>query len=448
MGDLGSLVMSTCARMAFLALVLCSCSPDPRGPSVVIVVFDTFRADHVSGSGYARETTPVLDSLSRSGTSWTSFRSQSSWTLPAFASILTGLTPREHMAGRREGTFYGLDPSLTTMQRFFGNAGYRTAAFFNVLFLSEDFGFHVGFDHFDCAGLTDRTAMRNAGETTDAFLAWLDEQPSDAPFLAIVHFYDPHMPYGPPAPWDTLFTVPGYEGPYDSSWGRVPELMGVNEGTDSIPADGLENLVALYDGEIAYSDAQLGRLLAGIREQGIAGSTVIVVTGDHGEEFLDHGGMEHGMNLFEETVRVPLSISGPGVPSGTRDALPASQIDILPTLAGLCGMEAPADLPGRDLLGTPSASPRAVCASGILWAPGDEASCTLSGRKVIYDTATAGSVMFDLEADPGEQHPLQPDSLLLAEALFYWATPPRGSPAIVDFAETVDRTLRDLGYIR
>ena len=428
--------------------LLCACGSASRGPNVVLVVIDTFRADHVSSMGYGRATTPVLDSLAMSGGCWTDFRAQSSWTLPAFATILTGLTPREHMAGRRDGIFYGLDPALPTMQRMFGDAGYNTAAFLNVIFLNEDFGFHVGFDTFDCAGVSDRSSQRRAGETVDLFLAWLDRTAGEGSFFAVVHFYDPHMPYDPPAPYSEMFTDPGYAGPCDSAWGTVPQLLAVNEGIDTLPADGLDNLTALYDGEIAYSDAQLGRLLAGLRERGLAGCTVVAVTGDHGEEFLEHGSIEHGVSLYEEAVRVPLVISGPGVLVGaSADA--ASQVDILPTLAALCGLEPPPGPAGIDLMSAGGAPvDRRVFASGVLWRDADLASCTSSGRKTIYDTGSGGSETFDLASDPGEVSPTGTDSLLLSEALTYWATPAAGAPSAVDFAETVGRALRDLGYIR
>lgn len=441
------------AGILVFLLPACGCGRAPAGPNVVLIVIDTFRADHTSFFGYYRETTPVLDSLAAAGASWTTFRSQSSWTLPAFASILTGLTPREHLAGRRDGVFYGLDPDIPTIQRLFGNGGYRTAGFLNVVFLNEDFGFHVGFDHFDCSRFTSRASLRRAGETVDAFLGWLDGLDRDSgPFLALIHFYDPHMPYDPPYPYSDLFTDPGYEGSCDSSWGMVSELMAVNSGTDSIPADGLENLVGLYDGELAYSDAQLGRLLGGIRDRGLGSATVVVVTGDHGEEFLDHGGIEHGRNLFEETLRVPLVMTGPGVPALSFDE-PASQIDILPTLTALCGLDTPEGLTGRNLLtanddDTEIPDLAAVHASGVLWAEGERASSVLGGRKAILDTVTGAVEVFDLSADPGEEYPMPPDSVLLGEVLTYWATPAAGAPGVVNFAETVDRALRDLGYIR
>jgi arylsulfatase A-like enzyme len=424
--------------------VLAGCGGSGDRPSVVLVVIDTFRADHAGFEGYSRPLTPSLDSLARSGACYTGFHAQSSWTLPAIATMMTGLPPRIHAAGRRDGLFYGIDPSLPTMAEIFNDAGYRTAAFFNVIFLGEDFGFHAGFDHFDCRGFANRAAVRRAGETVDAFLGWLDAGAGGGPFLAVIHFYDPHLPYDPPAPWSGMFTDPSYDGPCDSAWGTVTQLMMVNEGTDTLSRADLDNLMALYDGELAYADAQLGRLLSALRARGLSGSTVVLVTADHGEEFLEHGRVEHGNNLFEETTRVPMVLAGPGVPPGTRTEA-CSQMDILPTLASLCGVEAP-PLPGAVLTDTPAR--RLVYASGVLWRDDDMASCTDGAVKVIWDAGADSAAAWDLEADPLETSPSAPDPALLDSVLAYWASPPAAGPSPVRFAETVERSLRDLGYIR
>lgn len=423
------------------------CGGQRERPDALLIIIDTFRADHAGFMGCERETTPSLDSLAAAGTVWTDFHAQSSWTLPAVTSIMTGLTPRQHMAGRRDGTFFGLDPQIPTLQRTFRTDGYETAAFFNVIFLNEDFGFHHDFDLFDCRGFTNRAATRGAGETVDAFLSWLDSRDGGRPFLAIVHFYDPHMPYAPPSPWDSLFTDPSYDGPFDSSWGGVTQLMAVNSGQDTIDPAGLQNLLDLYDGEIAYTDAQIGRMLEGLRQRGLGGRTVVFVTADHGEEFLEHGRVEHGNNLFEETVHVPLVASGPGIPVAVRNDGLHSQVDIMPAMLALCGLEAPGGLPGAGLL-EGSTGPARVHASGVLWRDADLASGISEARKVVWDSGTGEASMFDLEADPTETDPLLPDSVLLGYTLSYWAEPAVGHPEAVAFAETVGRALRDLGYIR
>lgn len=433
--------------LAGLSLLAVGCRGVSKGPSVLIVVFDTTRADHLSCYGYGRATTPTIDSLAACGTLWARCQAASSWTLPSFAAILTGLPPRMSGAGWRDGVFYGVAPELPSLQGILRSEGWNTAAFYNVLFLNEDFGFHRDFDTFDCMGFANAGSLRRADSTASAFLEWLDRS-SGEPFFAVVHFYDPHTRYDPPGEWARLFTDSAYEGPYDSTWGGVRDLMSANSGSDTIPAEGLQNLIGLYDGEIAFSDAALASMTRGLRERGLAGNTVVIVLADHGEEFLEHGMVEHGNNLFQQSLHVPLVICGPGVPIGIVDSTLCSHIDIFPTVAGLCGLGVPEDLPGLDLLADEQHSARSVPSSGVLWRETDQA-CVVDGmKKLIWDPQTASAVVFDLGMDPGETSPAEPDSAGMAEVLDYWTTPQIGHPTAVNFGETVRSALRDLGYIR
>jgi arylsulfatase A-like enzyme len=224
--------------------------------------------------------------------------------------------------------------------------------------------------------------------------------------------------------------------------------MGVNSGEYPIPPDGLENLEGLYDGEIAFSDHALGIIARGLRDRGLEGSTVIFVLADHGEEFMEHGMVEHGNNLFNESLHVPLVACGPGIPAGAVDSILCSHIDIFPTIAGLCGIDPPEGLPGCDLLAGGPPVDRWVPSSGILWRETDMACVTDGSRKIVWDPADASAVLYDLRSDPGETIPLRPDSNETAEVLYYWSSPQAGHPAAVNFGETVRSTLRDLGYIR
>jgi len=429
---------------------LAGCGPDPRGAggrNVILVIIDTMRADRLGSSGYPRNLTPTLDSLAASGTLFTRAQSQSSWTLPAVASVLTGLTPRQHGAVRTGGTTCGLAPGLPTLHGMLHERGWETGAFLNVLFLNEDFGFHRGFDHFDCQGVTNRYSMRDAAATVDSVLSWLGGLEPGTPFLAVVHFYDPHIPYAPPPPFDTLFTDPAYSGPCGPEWGSVLQLNAVNGGDSTLAPEGLENLIALYDGEIAFTDREAGRLLGWLRSSGLADSTIVVVVGDHGEEFLEHDGIEHGRTFFQEICAVPLILSGPGIPRGAVVDDPASQIDIAPTILALLGLVPDAAQQGRDLLGPEP--PRDIHASNLLWCETQEVSTLRDGMKLIWRTDGSGWRMYDLTSDPMELDPLPTvDSLLLESAEYYWATPPLLTPPIVPFEESMDRQLRDLGYIR
>lgn len=435
---------------AALALAVASCGggrEQAGRPSFLLILVDTFRADHAGCYGYERPTTPVLDSLAASGTRFAAFQSQSSWTLPAMTSLLTGLTVREHRTGRRGPEFYGIDTGVPYLPHILQRAGYATGAFFNVVYMDADFGFHRGFDHFDCQGFASRLSLRRADQTVDDCMEWMDGLPPGQPFLAAVHFYDPHISYNPPEPYDTLFADPAYRGPYGPEWGEITQLKAVNRGDSTIPPQGLCNLVGLYDGELAFTDAHMGRLLAYLRERGLDSTTVVVVTADHGEEFADHGGVEHGHTLYQELLSVPMVISGPGVPSGRVVEETSSSIDLLPTVIGMLDMEVPAVCGGTDLLDGPPGG-RPVPSSGTLWAEGELACCVADGRKVIWDAEADSAVGYDLASDPAEARPVEPDSALLEAVMEYWATPPVGSPERVDYSAAVDRTLRDLGYIR
>lgn len=426
----------------FLGLLACG-EPAVRRPNVLVILVDTIRADHVGCMGYHRNTTPVIDSLAAVGTLFTACQGQSSWTLPAMTTILSGLNAREHGAGRRYDALYGVSASIPWMPHIFKNEGYETGAFFNVLFMGSDFGFHRGFDHFDCPAPAPGGQPRNAGDTADAFLRWLDDVPADRPFFAAVHFFDPHIPYSPPEPWNGMFTDPGYEGVYSEAWGGVSELNAVHFGRDTIPPDGLANLIALYDGEIAYTDMQIGRLAGGLRAKGLSENTLIVVVGDHGEEFMEHGGMDHGRTLYQEICHVPLVFCGPGVPRGETVHTLVAQLNIMPTVLDLCGIATP----GQSLF-SPGFAAVPVPAGDVLWREGDLASLVFEGKKLIWGVDEDFTEQYDLSVDPGETVSLPPDSVMLSDLEWYFGTPALAEAPFVDVEGSIRQNLRDLGYIR
>ncbi|MBN1433715.1 sulfatase [Candidatus Fermentibacterales bacterium] len=436
------------ALLAALLLLASSCGVGtaPGSPNLLLVLIDTLRADHLGCYGYERNTTPCLDSLAAAGLRFERVHGSSSWTLPAMSTILTGLPPREHGAGRRDGAFYGLSSGIPGMARILHASGYSTAAFFNVVFMSEDFGFHVGFDHFDCRGFAGPESYRDARGTVDDAIEWLREQ-GPSPFFLAVHFYDPHITYDPPAPFDTLFTDPGYSGEYGPQWGESAEIEAVNAGEIALPDDGLRNLIDLYDGEIAFTDHEISRLLSFLRGSGLSGNTVVIVAADHGEEFLEHGMLEHGSNLYQTSISVPLLISGQGIPVGEVERAAVSHVDILPTVIALTGGEAPEGLEGCNLLGEVRAD-RFLVSSGVLWGESDLVSVRRNDSKIIWRPGEASAEAYDLAGDAGEFSSLMADSLLLEHAMSYWATPFAVTPPQVYFGESAARALRDLGYIR
>jgi arylsulfatase A-like enzyme len=421
-----------------------------ENPDIILILIDTIRADHLSINGYFRETTPVLDSLAASGTIWSRVQGQSSWTLPAMASIMTGLSQRAHGAGYIDDLFYGIDPALPTIPLMIKRgARYQTAAFYNVIFMNEDFGFHQGFDHFDCQGFVGNASLRNAAETVDDYLEWYDaERDPSKPLFSAIHFFDPHLPYCPPQPWDTLYSDPKADSLFNKFWGGRDDVYALNHGLVEMDSSRLEIMVGLYDAELAYTDNEIGRLISELRERNSLENTVFVVIGDHGEELLDHNGFGHGHTLYQELLNVPLIISGTGIPVGVNREV-AAQVDILPTILGIPDLDIPIWADGRDLLRPDSIrTVRYIQASNLIWATPDLAAVRLENSVVIGNPQYTDPVLYDLGTDPGEHNPLVPDREISNHFYYYWSLPPKGHPEAVPFRRSMERALQGLGYVR
>ncbi len=421
---------------ALLALMMAGCGASgPARPNVVLVIIDTLRADHLGCYGYRRDTSPGLDSLAESGTLWSRVQGQSSWTLPAVTSVLNGLSPRAHGARLNvsERTMWMASPRVPTAVTLLGDAGYRTLGLFNVVLLSESMGFHRGFDRFSCHP----QGHGMAGSSVDRAISWIEEEEGrDEPFLLVLHLFDPHSPYDPPRPWDTLYAE---SATGDTAWSFTPQ--GAVADTSH-----RERLESLYDGEIAWTDSQLSRLWASIRRLGLEDETLVLVTADHGEEFLEHGYVEHGRTLYQEITRVPMIASGPGVPADSVCDWVASHLDILPTILAAAESDAPDGLRGRDLLSGAPAGGRRLPASGLNTGPPFRMSAIRSGsRKVIWVPSADSAAMYDLDSDPLEQAPLPPEPSLMRGVEDYWATPCIHPPVRSEM--DVAPALRDLGYL-
>ena len=347
------------------------------------------------------------------------------------------------MAGNRSGIDYGLDPELQNIATLLKEEGYVTLGFVNVVLLNPDFGFANGFDHYAfCADGNGRAA-----ETVSEVLEWLHENRGNpGPLLIVMHLFDVHAPYDPPGPFDRRFSESGAEGV--TGWE-------IEEGELLNPED-RDHLLDMYDGEISWVDSELGRFFAELRSRGLSGNTLIIVTSDHGEEFLEHGRWGHGHDLYQEQLHVPLIITGPGIPGGVVDSTLAAQIDILPTVMGFAGLPTPPEVEGVNLLEPPGQ--RAVPSSGVspdrcflvnsqLEDFEDIASILVGYRKAVVNFGTGENRMFDLEVDPGERSPAEPDPDLIEALELYWTTPPLGEPSPVS-GEQIREDLQGLGYIR
>jgi len=397
-------------------------------PNVLLVTIDTLRADRV-GIGL----TPAIDRVASSGLRFTSVRSAVPLTLPSHTTIHTGLLPPAH--GVRENGVDTLAATHQTVATLLKRAGYDTAAFVGAFVLDHRFGLSQGFDTYDDQIARDPDAAerleaeRPASAVIDRALAWLNRKPSalsPQPFFLWIHLYDPHAPYTPPKEFVT--------------GGRSP-----------------------YDGEIAYADAQLGRLLDALRTRGLIDGTMIAIAGDHGEGLGEHGERTHGMLLYDSTLRVPLVIAAPGRAAATR-ADAASLADLAPTILHGVGVTVPEAMTGRDLL-----APRGADSAAVRGAGCDPTGCgdlyseteyprvagwsalqALTDGRWMTIRAGGATEVYDLQSDPREEHDVAASQAAVASAMSARAGAIHasgGSSAARTISPDAQDRLRSLGYV-
>ncbi|MFK7898230.1 MAG: sulfatase-like hydrolase/transferase [Myxococcota bacterium] len=286
-------------------------------PNVLIVTLDTTRHDRVGCYGDPEAQTPTLDALAERGLLFERTYSSVALTLPAHTTIMSGVEPFVHGV-HNNGRFIVPD-RLETLAERLGARGYRTGGFVSAFVLDSSYNLDQGFDIYsddvtsDSDALSMTVPQRPGAEVVDDLIEWLDEANEEkTPFFAWAHLYDAHFPRNVEPPFDTI---------------RDP-----------------------YRAEIAYADAQTGRILAALSERGLSENTMIIVTADHGEAFGEHDEATHGLLAYDATLRVPLIVAGPGVPQGQREESPAYHRDLVPTLLGLLEMPIPEELTGSDLL--------------------------------------------------------------------------------------------------
>ncbi len=430
---------------ALVLLELAGCRP-PQPDSALLVVVDTLRADHLGLYGGRRPTSPNLDRRARRGLVFERAWATSPWTLPSVASLLTGRLPSHHGAGVKlrgaDGrNFSRLAAEVPTVVEALRAAGLRTAAIVNNPFLDARFGVDRGFDTWDHRPGEGRKVQR-ADAVVDQVLAWLREQ-RDGRFFLLVHLIDPHLDYDAPAPFRGTFT--GEEAGAPRPAVKMRTVRRALEAGEEVDMAFLE---AAYDVEVAFVDAHLERLLAGLEELALDRRTLVVLTSDHGEEFGEHGGFEHGHSTFDEVARVPLVLWGPGIRAGRRQD-PVTLLDVAPTLLSALGVAAPAELLGRSLLGSPGEQPCLVVERPLYGA--EETALVRWPWKLRRERGSRAS-LFDLGRDPHERNDLARQRGDVAQRLDAalqrcTAGAPAAGAAATELDAELEEELRSLGYI-
>lgn len=425
-------------------------------PNVVLIIMDTTRADRFGCYGNDLGLTPGIDRLAASGVRFENAFAHAPWTLPSTASLLTSRLPSSHGAGGRVRDFMPLADNVATLAEQFKSAGYKTAAIINVFFLTERFGLTRGFDHVDYFDDTTNEHMRPAVDTTDAAIRWLSANDTD-PVFAMVHYFDPHLIYAPPAEFRKRFADPRDIESTEPLFGRRRDMVELRMGKIESADLPIQRLEKLYNGEIAYADQQITRLIEWLKSSGMYNDTIVVITSDHGEEFAEHGGYEHGHTLYDELLHVPLIIAGTDVPSGVTATDVVGLMDVAPTLLRLANIDVPGGFHGQELTPAFDRAPlldRAVFSEGNMWS--DSWYALRQGEKKLI-TIPAGeksrAMLFDLAADPGEKtdvatRDVETAKRLLADMdliLKAASSTTRSQP--LDFTDTELERLRALGYV-
>jgi choline-sulfatase len=372
------------------ALLAGACGDSGRPKNLLIVTLDTLRADRVGAYGYRNAQTPALDALAARGARFTNATTTTPLTLSAHTSLFTGTFPTYH--GVRDNTGFYVDESLQTLAETLKASGYRTGGFVGAFVLDGRWGLAQGFDEFvDDFDLSEDVGpgldaiQRRGGEVVDKALAWLGTG-GEPPFFAWVHLYDPHTPYDAPPEFAA----------------RFPNSM-----------------QGAYDAEIAYTDAQVGRLVGALDAAGRLDDTLVVAVADHGEQLGQHQEQSHGFFVYDASVQVPLILAGPGVsPRVVSDQVRI--IDVMPTVLDLLGLERPAVVQGTSLRPALDGQPMQLLAFSETWYP--RFHFGWSELRAVRDGAfkfvlAPTRELYDLAADPGETRNLALSNQAKADAL-------------------------------
>jgi arylsulfatase A-like enzyme len=381
------LLLVACAAGVSLSIPACGDAPPVAGPNVLLVSIDTLRADHLGFHGYERPTSPELDAFAETAVVFDGAQAAASWTLPGMASVLTSTYTSTHLCwtlGSR------LDESFLTLTESLLAHGWDTACVVSHLFCTTRHGLQQGFVHFDDTYAypeidpEDAVTSEVISDRGIEFIERKAEVADGRPWFLWLHYFDPH---------ETYVEQPGFT-----------ERFGAPDEPSA-----LQRQIDLYDGEIAYTDHHVGRVLDALEARGLAEDTIVVLVSDHGEEFQDHGGIRHGHALYGELIRVPFVIRAPGI-APRRVADVVRTVDLMPTVLDLAGLPVPHQAVGRSLRDAleGAALPSALALSEIGMNDALVLDAIVDGRmKLIRRLSEEGRLeLYDLEADPLEREDL------------------------------------------
>jgi len=392
--------------------------------NVILISIDTCRADYLGCYGQTRRTTPNIDQIAGQGVIFKNVVTAAPMTLPAHCSMLTGTIPPYH--GIHDNLDYRLNESEVTLAEILKEDGFVTGGIISASVLSSQFGIGQGFDtfndRFEKAGIADLMVERKGGQTTRLALDWLGRH-KDEKFFLFLHYFDPHFDYEPPEPFASEFA----DNP--------------------------------YAGEIAYTDYCIGPVIQKLKELGLFDSSLIIITGDHGEMLGEHGELTHGYFIYESTIKVPLIFKLPGQKQAKEVEELVGLIDIVPTVCGLLDIAVPPQVQGKDLrpylfgksilsnerhIYTESLIPTKYNANTLLGVVTDKLKYIQTTRPELYDLVRDRQESKNLISQSPQQARVLQDRLrrILEESV-----PTSGSSSKTLLDEQARKRLESLGYV-
>lgn len=383
-------------------------------PNILVYMIDTLRADELGCYGARVTKTPAIDRFASQGALFVNAHSAAPATRPSIASFFTGVPSPAHGLEKNLIGFLPKEPGgLPRVHELLKEQGYYTVGIVANPNVDAFFGFARGWDAYH--GLYERKPLPGqpaprsgdlvtaADMIVDRVREEIDKAPRDRPFYIYVLSIDPHDPYTPPAPYDTMYD-PDADAQRDGSIEVLQKQFdaAVREGRPPTPT--VERIRSLYRGEVSFADAHFGRLMDWMMERGLLDRTLVALTADHGEEFLEHGRRGHGHTLFQEQLRVPLVVRHPGSFAPLRVEEPVSLLDLSATLVLVGGGQKPGFWTGRDLRGTVRPATIFAAQNSV---DGLRRAVRFGEEKLIRDEKSGRQDAYDLAADPGEQHPIQ-----------------------------------------
>lgn len=436
-----------------LAALLTACRSTPP-PNVVVVLVDTLRADHLGCYGNQSGLTPFVDGFADRGIRYAHAYAGAPWTMPSIASMFTARWPSQHGVVNLASVLPGTERTLATVLR---ERGYATAGFLATRSLPAAGGLGQGFEVWQ--EVIEAGALQGTGRGVNArAFAWLDARPAAdrRPLLLYLHYMEPHFPYDPlPDQLEAVLARYGFTAEQRAAWeARVGVFLEHAMAEGGGRPDDMAVVRDYYLAAVATTDVVLRELVDGLTARGVLPNAVVVLTADHGEEFYEHGAVGHGVDLFNETLQVPLILHVPGRPPGVV-ADTVSLLDVAPTILDLVGVPPEARFEGRSLVRPVSDAPAyAELPSTPAGKPPEQNRAVVQGDGKLATTPAGQEQFYDLARDPGERDPEGLDTTARAalrqalDGLRARAGHDVGTAQRRELDEATRERLRALGYVK